>query len=193
MGQVLKGGVKEIPALEAVPLAVVEEKEANDVKCVEMIQTRIPLLRSLFMPVFGGTYYTVREKVNSVVQKQSPPSIWILQVSDGSTAASLQVLVDSAISSPSQLLHTGTCILVDGILQQPLVQGKHVIELKVEKILHTGIVDHSKYPLSKNRFPLEMLRDFSHFRPSTITIFSQPFLMFKSIIYIFLNFFPHMK
>lgn len=160
---------KDIPA--PAPLAEVEAPEAKDVKCGEIMRTRIPLFRSI-MRAFGGGHYTVRDKIDSVVPKQLPPSFSILQVSDGSTVATLQVLVDSAIAAPSQILHTGTCILVEGVLQQPLVQGKHAIELKVEKVLHIGTVDQSKYPLSKKRLPLEMLRDFSHFRPRTTAVAS---------------------
>lgn len=65
---------------------------------------------------------------------------------------------------------TGTCILAEGILQHPLVHVKHVIELKTERILHIGTVDQDKYPLSKKRLPLEMLRDRPHFRPQTTTV-----------------------
>lgn len=81
-----------------------------------------------------------------------------------------QVLVDSSIASPSQLLPIGTCILTEGVLKQPSVPAKHSIELKVEKILHIGTVDDYKYPLSKKRLPLETLRDCSHFRPRTTTV-----------------------
>ncbi|GFZ20074.1 asparaginyl-tRNA synthetase 2 [Actinidia rufa] len=82
------------------------------------------------------------------------------------------VLVDSSIVSPSQVMPTGTCILVEGILRQPELKGKHAIELKVEKIMHVGMVVQDKYPLSKKRLPLDMLRDSSHFRPRTTTVAS---------------------
>jgi asparaginyl-tRNA synthetase len=50
------------------------------------------------------------------------------------------------------------------------VQRKHVIELKAEKVLHTGTVEHDKYPLSKKKLPFDMLRDCSQFRPRTTTV-----------------------
>ena len=80
--------------------------------------------------------------------------------------------MDSSIVSPSQVMPTGTCILVEGILRQPELQGKHTIELKVEKIMHVGTVVQDKYPLSKKRLPLDRLRDSSHFRPRTTTVVS---------------------
>lgn len=79
---------------------------------------------------------------------------------------------------------TGTCVLIEGVLQQPSMQGKHYVELQAEKILHLGLVDESKYPLSKKRLPLESLRDCSHFRPRTTTvIFTITFcLLFYSLM-----------
>ncbi|XP_004247051.1 asparagine--tRNA ligase, cytoplasmic 2 [Solanum lycopersicum] len=150
-----------VPAQEVV--------STKDVTCSEVLQSRIPLLRSI-MKVFGAGEYRVREKINVVCQPQ--PSVSILQVSDGSCVASLQVLVESALATPCQVMATGTCLLIEGMLQQPSLQGKHIIELHTEKILHLGLVDQSNYPLSKKRLPLESLRDCSHFRPRTTTVAS---------------------
>ncbi|KAA8543561.1 hypothetical protein F0562_021693 [Nyssa sinensis] len=144
----------------------------KDVSCVEILQSRISFFRSIMKVLGGGGHYPIREKLDSGIPKPPPPSIAILQVSDGSCVASLQVLVDSEIAPPSQLRPTGTCVLVEGVLQQSSMEGKHAIELKAEKILHLGIVDQDKYPLSKKRLPLYMLRDCSHFRPRTTTVAS---------------------
>lgn len=70
-----------------VPAHVVSPK---DVTCSEVLQSRIPLLRSI-MKVFGAGEYRVREKINVVFQTMPQPSVSILQVSDGSCVASLQV------------------------------------------------------------------------------------------------------
>lgn len=71
-----------------VPAQVVSPK---DVTCSEVLQSRIPLLRSI-MKVFGAGEHRVREKINVVIQKPTPqPSVSILQVSDGSCVPSLQV------------------------------------------------------------------------------------------------------
>lgn len=81
-----------------------------------------------------------------------------------------QVMVDSAIVAPSKLLPTGTCILAEGVLEMSSVQGKPAVQLRAEKLLHIGTVEHDQYPLSKKRLPLDSLRDFSHFRARTTTV-----------------------
>lgn len=93
--------------------------------------------------------------------------------------------MDSVLATPCQVMPSGTCVLIEGVLQRPSVQGKHVVELQAEKILHLGLVDQSNYPLSKKRLPLESLRDCSHFRPRTTTVIPSPFH--------FTNFFPHVN
>ncbi|KAJ7961650.1 Asparagine-tRNA ligase [Quillaja saponaria] len=167
--EVMKEPVAPLPPIDN----RMDEIKSKDVSCVEILQSRIPLFRSI-IKVLGGSGYTIREKFETVAPKPSPPppSTACLQVTDGSCVANLQVLVDSSIASPSQLLPTGTCILVEGVLRQAPGQGKHVIELKAEKVLHIGTVDHDKYPLSKKRLPLDMLRDYSQFRPRTTTVAS---------------------
>lgn len=62
----------------------------KDVSCVEVLQSRIPLIRSI-MKVFGGGDFRVRDKLESAVQKLPQPSVSILQLSDGSCVYSLQV------------------------------------------------------------------------------------------------------
>ncbi|XP_015892502.3 asparagine--tRNA ligase, cytoplasmic 2 [Ziziphus jujuba] len=147
----------------------------KDVTCVEILQSRIPFIRSL-IKALGRSHSPAasRDKLEPavVVPKPPLPSISILQVSDGSCVATLQVLIESSLAPPSKVLPTGTCILVDGELTQSSLQGKQVIEVKVEKVLHIGTVDSEKYPLSKKRLPLNMLRDCSHFRPRTTTVAS---------------------
>uniref|UniRef100_A0A7N0TQ61 asparagine--tRNA ligase n=1 Tax=Kalanchoe fedtschenkoi TaxID=63787 RepID=A0A7N0TQ61_KALFE len=140
----------------------------KDVSCVEIFQGKIPFLKSL-LRVFGGASEAVREHV---VHKPPTPSLVMLQISDGSCVGSLQVLVDSSIIPPSQVMPTGTCILATGILKKPLLQGKYVIEMTVEKILHVGPVDENTYPLSKKRLQVDALREFCHIRPRTTTVAS---------------------
>ncbi|MCL7027101.1 hypothetical protein MKW94_005141, partial [Papaver nudicaule] len=79
------------------------------------------------------------------------------------------VLLHSSIASLSKFTSTGTSILVEGVLKESSLEGKHKIELQVEKLLHVGMVDSNKYPLSKTRLPLDFLRNYSHFRPRTTT------------------------
>lgn len=92
--------------------------------------------------------------------------------------------MDSSITTPSLLLPTGTCILVEGLLERPATEGKHAIQLKADKVLHIGTVAIGKYPLSKKRVPLDALRDFSHFRPRTTTVKLYINLIFSHSLYL---------
>ncbi|KAF5930634.1 hypothetical protein HYC85_031507 [Camellia sinensis] len=170
-----------------VPPPVVEGDKvgSKDVTC----PTRLPFFRSI-MKVFVGSHEPVREKLDSVVQKLPPPppplqqsSLFaVLQVSDGSCAANLQVLVDSSIERPSQVMPTGTCILAEGFLQQPEEPGKHAVELKVAKLLHVGTVDQDKYPLSKKRLPLDYAKGFFTFStPDNYSNFIMPLQFVASV------------
>ncbi|GAB4830324.1 hypothetical protein Ancab_019962 [Ancistrocladus abbreviatus] len=157
------------------PVAALEEGKAEaekkDVTCGEIFQTRWPIFRC-FMKLFGsGGGRVDKENVESVVPGQEPPlpSTIILQIGDGSCVQNLQVVVDPSVAPSGQIMLTGTCIVVEGVVQQPSVAVKHVVELKAEKILHLGVVDNEKYPLSKKRVPLDALRDWAHFRPRTTT------------------------
>ncbi|KAI9120005.1 hypothetical protein K1719_008974 [Acacia pycnantha] len=151
----------------------VDPSKTKDVTCVEIIQSKIPLIRSI-LEVFCRTGYSPRKKDEPVTPKPTPPlpSTVYLMVGDGSGVASLQVVIDSSLASPSKLLPTGTCILVEGVLKKPSSKGKQVIVLEADRILHIGTVDPDKYPLSQKRLPLDMLREFPHFRPRTTTVAS---------------------
>ncbi|KAK2662602.1 hypothetical protein Ddye_001176 [Dipteronia dyeriana] len=149
----------------------------KDVSCVEILQSRIPFFRTIIRVLAGtaggANNYPLRDKLESIIPKPPPPpSTLFLQVSDGSCVASLQVVVESAMASPSTLLPTGTCIWVEGTLKKPSMDGKHAFELRAQKILHVGKVDQDKYPLSRKRLPLDTLRDSAHFRPRTTTVAS---------------------
>ncbi|KAI4354191.1 hypothetical protein L6164_003083 [Bauhinia variegata] len=148
-----------------------EENKTKDVTCVEILQSRIPLIRTLIR-VFGGSVNAPSKKAESVVPKPLPPqpSTVYLLLTDGSSVATLQVVVESSIAPPSKIMPTGTCILVEGVLRQPSSEGKHAVELKADKILHIGTVELDKYPLSKKRLPLDSLRDHSQFRPRTTMV-----------------------
>lgn len=164
--------IKKDPRVLHTPLEPSDAGSHKDLSCMEVFQSRVPLFRSIFR-VLGGGDHRNKEKLDSILHKPPPQhSVSVLHVSDGSCVPGLQVVIDSTIVPPIQVMPTGTCILVEGVLQLPGAQGKHVIELKVEKLLHIGTVAMDKYPLSKKRLPLEMLRDYSHFRPRTTTVAS---------------------
>lgn len=110
----------------------------------------------------GGWVKTGRE--------QGKGAFAFLEVNDGSCAANLQVIVEASVADLSQLVHTGSCVLVDGILKVPPEGAKQKIELRVEKVVHVGPVDPAKYPIPKTKLTLEFLRDRIHFRVRTNTI-----------------------
>ncbi|KAM1044275.1 hypothetical protein FF1_035389 [Malus domestica] len=150
-----------------------EPEPRSDVSCVEILQSRIPFLRTIVKVLGGGSggNYPLKDKLEAALHKPPPPSTVFLKVGDGSCVASLQVVVESSLAPPGQLLHNGTCVIVEGLLQKPSVlQGKHVIELKVDHVHHIGIVEYSTYPLSKKRVPLDKLREFCHIRQRTTTV-----------------------
>ncbi|OVA08677.1 Aspartyl/Asparaginyl-tRNA synthetase [Macleaya cordata] len=171
VGGWVKSSKEQTKEVQPTPTMTTVMTGHKDVTCVELFQSRIPLFRAI-IKVLGGTNSSpLREKLEKSNAKPVP-SIAYLQVSDGSCVPSLQVVLDSTTAPLSRFTHTGTSILVEGVLQQSSIPGKRVIELKVEKILHVGTVEHEKYPLSKTRLPLDVLRGYSHLRPRTTTVAS---------------------
>ncbi|KAJ4720546.1 Cytoplasmic asparagine-tRNA ligase [Melia azedarach] len=110
----------------------------------------------------GGWVKTGRE--------QGKGSFAFLEVNDGSCPANLQVIVDASVADLGQLVLTGTCVSVEGMLKNPPEGTKQKIELRVENVIHVGTVDPAKYPIPKTKLTLEFLRDRIHFRPRTNTI-----------------------
>ncbi|KAG1363413.1 Asparagine--tRNA ligase, cytoplasmic 1 [Cocos nucifera] len=105
-----------------------------------------------------------RERSSGVPAK-SELVVAYLRINDGSCVANLQMVVDSSMSLLGQVMSIGTSILAEGVVEKLPSPGKHVVQLKVEKILHVGIVDIKKYPLVKTRLPLEFIRAYPHLRP----------------------------
>ncbi|XP_057849323.2 asparagine--tRNA ligase, cytoplasmic 3-like [Cryptomeria japonica] len=164
--------------------------EVNDANCPPNVQARIPLcLRSLMRLVTGAnnnsadaTTDGVAARLNSIKSsgntKTEPTpgrtlsSVAYLQVSDGSCATTLQVVVDSSMANLKELTPSGSSIVVEGVLKEIPDATKKKVELKVQKILHVGTADPAKYPITKTRLPLEFLRNYVHLRPRTNTISS---------------------
>ncbi|KAG6532743.1 hypothetical protein ZIOFF_006593 [Zingiber officinale] len=70
----------------------------------------------------------------------------------------------------SQLVPTGTSVLVEGEVKKLPEGAKQSVELRVEKVLEVDPVDPAKYPIPKSWLTLEFLRDFVHLHASTDTI-----------------------
>ncbi|TYJ27924.1 hypothetical protein E1A91_A07G222600v1 [Gossypium mustelinum] len=143
--------------------------------CLEILESRIPCFRTIIRILCGpASSPAVREKLESLVPKPTPPSTFFLQINDGSCASCLQIVIDSTIApvSAGQILPTGTCILAQGVLEKLSANEKQIIQLKAEKILHVGTVEQDKYPLSRKRLPLDSLREYPHIRPRTTMVSS---------------------
>ncbi|XP_019192041.1 PREDICTED: asparagine--tRNA ligase, cytoplasmic 1 [Ipomoea nil] len=112
----------------------------------------------------GGWVKTGRE--------QGKGAFAFLEVNDGSCPANLQVIVDAAVHKLGDLVATGTCVHVEGLLKLPPEGTKQKVELRVQKVIAVGTVDAAKYPLPKTKLTLEFLRDVVHLRSRTNTISS---------------------
>lgn len=93
-----------------------------------------------------------------------------LEVNDGSCPGNLQVIVYAETHKLSDVVSTGTCVHVTGLLKDPPEGVRQKIELHVEEVLFVGPVDSAKYPLPKTKLTLERLRDFMHLRSRTNTV-----------------------
>ena len=71
---------------------VASQTGTRDVTCSEILQSRIPFIRSI-IKILGGSNYSVREKLEPAAPRPPPPSLVFLQVSDGSCASTLLVIM----------------------------------------------------------------------------------------------------
>ncbi|KAK4756932.1 hypothetical protein SAY87_007059 [Trapa incisa] len=134
---------------------------------------RVPIKSILCRPDGGSGLAGQRVRVGGWVKtgrKQGGGSFAFLEVSDGTCPANLQVIIDAGVSDLGQLVATGTCVVLDGVLKVPPEGTKQRVELRVEEVVHVGLVDPAKYPLPKTKLTLEFLRDVVHLRSKTNTI-----------------------
>ena len=127
--------------------------------------------------VVGGWVRTGRE--------QGKGSFAFLELSDGSCAATLQVIVDAAVHPLARLTATGTSVLVEGEIKEPPEGTKQNVELKVSRVLEVGEVDAAVYPLPKGKvkLTLEKLRDVVHLRSRTNTVRALPFTYLPQMVH----------
>ena len=105
-------------------------------------------------------------------KRDSKAGISFIELNDGSSLKSLQVVAE--LDSPSygealQTITTGSAILAEGIVSASPGKGQSV-ELKAERIQLYGWADPARYPLQKKRHSFEYLRQIAHLRPRTNTI-----------------------
>lgn len=134
---------------------------------------RVPIQSIILRPDGGSGFAGQQVRVGGWVKtgrKADKDAFAFLELNDGSCAGNLQVIVDADKGDLGQLVPTGTCVVVDGVLKLPPAGAKQKVELRVEKVVHLGLVDPAKYPLPKTRLTLEFLRDVVHMRSRTNTI-----------------------
>lgn len=95
-----------------------------------------------------------------------------MEVSDGSSLANLQVVLDSQIPEYENILkkiNTGAAVEAEGVLVASQGKGQR-IELQAKTVTVYGEADAETYPLQKKRHSFEFLRTISHLRSRTNTI-----------------------
>ncbi len=95
--------------------------------------------------------------------------VTFLALNDGSSLASLQVVVEPGLSNYDDVMRigTGAALRVKGMLAESPASGQRV-ELRASEICVVGHSDQS-YPLQKKRHSFEFLRTIAHMRPRTNT------------------------
>ncbi|HDP80884.1 MAG TPA: asparagine--tRNA ligase, partial [Spirochaetes bacterium] len=93
-----------------------------------------------------------------------------LEINDGSTIQSLQVVADTSSGglSEAQKITTGCSVAVTGDLVESPGQGQ-THELRARELSVYGWADPEQYPLQKKRHSFEFLREIAHLRARTNT------------------------
>lgn len=92
-----------------------------------------------------------------------------VEVNDGSSLASLQVVLNQDLADYANVLkqlNTGASIEVEGVLVDSPAKGQR-IELKASAVKVYGEADPDTYPLQKKRHSFEFLREIGHLRSRT--------------------------
>ncbi len=112
--------------------------------------------------VIKGWVRTVREQ----------KAFAFVEVNDGSTLSSLQVILNPEVTGYKELLvdlTTGVAVEVKGVLAESPGKGQK-LEVQAKEIKIIGKCDPESYPLQKKRHTFEFLRTIAHLRPRTNTI-----------------------
>ncbi|RUT08932.1 asparagine--tRNA ligase [Dulcicalothrix desertica PCC 7102] len=92
-----------------------------------------------------------------------------IEVNDGSSMASLQVVINETVPNYSEIIkkvNTGASVEVDGVIVASQGKGQR-IEVKAESVQVYGDADPEVYPLQKKRHSFEFLRTIGHLRART--------------------------
>ena len=103
--------------------------------------------------------------------KRESKNVCFLEISDGSTLANLQAVVDTSaaeLKGKIEALGTGAAVRLHGRLA-PSPGKNQSAELQVSGIEIFGLAPQDSYPLQKKRHSFEFLREIAHLRPRTNT------------------------
>jgi asparaginyl-tRNA synthetase len=92
-----------------------------------------------------------------------------VEVNDGSSLASVQVIAEESLANYTQQvkkLTTGCSVRVMGALVASPAKGQ-AVEVRAQSVEVLGWADGESYPLQKKRHSFEFLRSMSHLRPRT--------------------------
>ena len=95
-----------------------------------------------------------------------------IEVSDGSSLANLQVILNHDLSNYENIikrLNTGVSVGIEGTLVESPAKGQR-IELQASNLEIFGDCDSETYPLQKKRHSFEFLRTIGHLRGRTNTL-----------------------
>jgi asparaginyl-tRNA synthetase len=104
-------------------------------------------------------------------KRESKQGFAFVELNDGSSMTSLQVVVDQAVPGYEQFLKqltTGSSLRVVGELKPSPAKGQ-AVEVHARELTIYGTADAEKYPLQKKGHSFEFLRDIAHLRPRTNT------------------------
>ncbi|CAL4907046.1 unnamed protein product [Urochloa decumbens] len=163
---VVGGWVKSSNAVKAKlagamsPPQPVPATETTGLTCTEVLLARVPLIRCI-AKLIGGAAAAV-DRASASISYNVATGTALVRINDGSFVADLQIVVDSSLCPLEQVTAIGACVLVQGKIE--LVEGRsqqHVVELRVQKVMHVGAVDIDKYPLSNVELPPpELTKDY---------------------------------
>src|SRR5258708_25812820 len=104
-------------------------------------------------------------------KRESKQGFAFVELNDGSSMTSLQVVVDQAVPGYENFLKqltTGSSIRIVGELKASPAKGQ-AVEVHARELTIYGTADAEKYPLQKKGHSFEFLRDIAHLRPRTNT------------------------
>lgn len=136
---------------------------------VDSVQSNTERMIHLLRQGEPGTRVKVKGWVRT---KREQKEFTFLEVNDGSSLQSLQVILKRDLPNYTEVLkqlNTGASVTVAGMLVAS--QGKNQrIELQADQVQVWGEADPETYPLQKKRHSLEFLRTIGHLRSRTNTL-----------------------